>query len=527
MPSAVLKPASVTPPAALGDTVAVTAAPPVLRIADETAQAITPSAPLPRDRVEGVWSWGGSVQAASYAYRPTTIDGVREVFEIARARGLSVGLRGAGRSYGDASLLSEEISLDLTRMNRILSWDPQNGVITTEPGVTIAQLWRYAIGDGWWPSVVSGTMHPTLGGALAMNIHGKNHVHAGPIGDHVLWFDLLLPHNGEVVRCSRSENADLFHGAIGGFGVLGVFTAIALQLKKVESGFLDVEPIAVKNWSEMFRVFEERERDADYLVGWTDCFASGANAGRGLIHLANYVRAENDPAPHQSLRVETQELPDDVLGFIPKSVLWRFMAPLFNNTGMRVLNATKYGSGTRQSGHRMRQTHAEFAFLLDFVPNWKKAYGRHGLIQHQGFVPKENAEAVFREQIALCQSAGIIPYLAVFKRHRPDNFLMTYALDGYSLALDFKLTATNRKAVWDLVTRLDALVIAAGGRFYFAKDSTLNPARLDAFFSEARVQTFLALKRRVDPHGILQTDLYRRIFGGVRRCRRPGFRGHA
>ncbi len=156
------------------------------------------------------------------------------------APGRSVGLRGAGRSYGDASLNAEGISLDLTRMKRILAWDPQTGVISVEPGVTIQQLWQYTIEDGWWPHVVSGTMFPTLGGAAAMNIHGKNNWKVGPIGDHIQEFEILLP-TGEVKVCSRTENAELFHAAIGGFGMLGVMTRLTLQLKKVYSGLLHVE----------------------------------------------------------------------------------------------------------------------------------------------------------------------------------------------------------------------------------------------------------------------------------------------
>src|SRR5205807_1127097 len=153
-----------------------------------------------------------------YVFRPSTEAGIREVFNLARCRGLKVGLRGAGRSYGDASLSAEHICLDLTRMNRILDWNPETGIIQVEPGVTIRQLWQYVIEDGWWPYVVPGTMFPTIGGCAAMNIHGKNNWRVGPIGDHILEFEIMLP-TGEVRHCSREENPELFHAAIGGFGM--------------------------------------------------------------------------------------------------------------------------------------------------------------------------------------------------------------------------------------------------------------------------------------------------------------------
>src|SRR5205085_4738619 len=157
-------------------------------------------------------------------------EGVHALFETARRHGRSVALRGGGRSYGDASLNRENLVLDLTRMNRILEWDPGTGVIRLEPGVTIRQLWQYAIEDGWWPPVVPGTMYPTLGGCLGMNIHGKNNFKAGPIGDHVLEFEFLTP-AGERITASPTNNSDFFYAAIGSFGMLGCFTSITMQMK--------------------------------------------------------------------------------------------------------------------------------------------------------------------------------------------------------------------------------------------------------------------------------------------------------
>lgn len=481
-------------------------------LSEKTPEAnLVPLSPMPTDRLERVWAWGMASSAMGYVYRPTTVEGIREVFALARERALCIGMRGAGRSYGDASLSAEHISLDLTRMTRILDWNPQTGLITVEPGVSIRQIWQYTIEDGWWPPVVSGTMFPTLGGAAAMNIHGKNNFKVGPIGSHIRQFEILLP-TGELKACSREENSDLFHAAIGGFGMLGCFTSLTLQLKKVYSGLLNVTPVSVGNFTEMFRVFEERMEMADYLVGWVDCFGKGEGLGRGLIHQANYLRAGEDPQPAQTLRVENQELPDTFLGIFPKSIMWMLMKPFANNLGMKTVNFAKYHLSKRHSGHSIRQSHAGFAFLLDYVPNWKWAYKPGGLIQYQSFIPAAHAEEVFRAQLTLAQERGLVPYLGVFKRHRTDPFLMTHAVDGYSLALDFKVTAKNRQRLWNLAADMDKLVVAAGGRFYFAKDSTLRPESLTQYLQEERVQKFLALKRQCDPDNLLQTNLYRRLF---------------
>lgn len=453
-----------------------------------------------------------SSAALSYVYRPVNTDGINAALNAARQSGRSVGLRGAGRSYGDASLNAENVTLDLTRMRRILDWNPQTGVISVEPGVTIQQLWQYTIEDGWWPHVVSGTMYPTLGGAAAMNIHGKNNWKAGPIGDHILDFDILLP-TGEAKQCSRAHNPELFHAAIGGFGMLGVITRLTLQLKKVYSGLLNVEAIGVKNFKGLFQLFEARLPISDYLVGWIDCFASGEALGRGQVHQANYLAPGDDPNPTQSLRVENQELPDSLFGVIPKSVMWRLMKPFVNDAGMQAINFAKsLSASTLSHGQTHPQSHAGFAFLLDYVPNWKHAYKPGGLIQYQSFIPKEHAQAVFSEQVKLAQAYGIVPYLGVFKRHRPDDFLMTHAVDGYSLALDFAVTPPKQGGLLSLAAEMDRLVIEAGGRFYFAKDSALHRSSVAEALGEERISRFFALKRECDPENLLQTNLYRRLF---------------
>ncbi len=442
-----------------------------------------------------------TARSLSYVYRPTTAAGVGELFERARRHGRTVALRGAGRSYGDAALNAENLLLDLTRMNRILDWDPGTGVVRVEPGVTIRQLWQYAIEDGWWPPVVPGTMFATLGGAAAMNIHGKNNFRVGPIGDHILQFELLLP-SGELLTCDREQHRDLFFAAIGGFGMLGCFASLTLQMKRIYSGLLSVEAISTPALADMFRVFEERLDRTDYLVGWIDAAAGGSGAGRGLVHAARHLAPGEDVNPAQTLRVAYQELPEEFFGVLPKAWMWRMMRPFVNNPGMRLINALKYHAGRREAGHGPhRESHAAFNFLLDYVPGWKRAYQPIGLIQYQLFVPAERAAVTMAEVMAMSRAADLPPYLAVFKRHRPDDFLMSYAVDGCSLALDYRVTPANRDRVWELAHRMDEVVLEAGGRFYFAKDSTLE-----------RREAFMALKRRCDPEDLLQTELYRRLF---------------
>jgi FAD/FMN-containing dehydrogenase len=230
------------------------------------------------------------------------------------------------------------------------------------------------------------------------------------------------------------------------------------------------------------------------------------------VHRANYLQPGDDPEPAQTMRLDNQHLPDTLFGIMPKSILWIFMRPFMNNLGTRTINMAKYYAGKFGSGSYYRQPHAAFHFLLDYVPNWKRSYGRGGLIQYQPFIPKETAQEAFAEILRHCQSRGLPNYLTVFKRHRPDDFLLTHGLDGYSMAMDFRITDRNRARVAKLTSELDEIVLAANGRFYFAKDSTLRPHVARAYLGDEAIAQFQALRQRCDPDGLLQTNLWRRVF---------------
>lgn len=468
---------------------------------------------LPKEHLFKLDNFGHSIVRPGYLYRPTHSEQVLELIELANKNGLTITLRGAGRSYGDAALNGGGIVIDFRRMNRILAWNPETGVITVEPGVTIEQLWRYTMEDGWWPPVTPGTMAPTIGGCLGANVHGKNNWKTGTMGEHVLSFDAVLP-NGKEVTCTPKKNKELFYGIISGMGLLGVFTSIAIQLKKVHSGNLRVRAWAEPNLERVLAATDE-EKDNDYIVGWVDTTAGGSGLGRGQMHSANYLAEGEDMDSAHTLNIDNQDLPDTIMGLVPKSIVHKIMRLAFNNLGMRGVNTAKYWMN-RTIGHNKTylQSLVEFTYLLDYVPNWELGYGKGGLIQYQSFLPKETAEDTYREILKLSKRRGVPSYLGVVKRHRKDDFLFSHAVDGFSLALDFKVSNFNRKRLIKLTQELNQIVLSGGGRFYFAKDSTTTPDVVRAYLGDETVDAFLKLKHEVDPHGILQSDLYRRCFCG-------------
>lgn len=471
-------------------------------------------APRHYEYVEG---WGMAVGHHVRVLRPRSAEELADCFAKARAQGVRLCLRGGGNSYGDANTTDRGHVLDLSRMDRVLGFDESSGRFEGEGGLTIERLWKHVLPHGFWPKVVSGTMFPTLGGAAAANIHGKNNFAVGTIGDAIVECDLLTP-AGELHTCSRARNPDLFHAAIGGFGMLGAITRVVLDNKRVHSGDLWVRGISVRSLREMMEYMETHRTSADYLVGWIDAFADEQESGRGLIHEAHYLAPGEDRDSGSTLTVAHQELPANILGLFPKSEVWRILRLFNHDAGMRLINAVKYHAGRVEAfGGRFRQSHAGFAFLLDYVPNWKFAYGRapgeRGLIQYQPFLPAAVAHDVLIELLARARAAGHVPYLGVLKRHRPDPFWLTHALDGWSLAMDFKVEPATRARLWRLCAELTRVVLDAGGRFYFAKDLVITADDARRFLPADKLAAFQALKRRHDPQGLLTSDLGRRVFG--------------
>lgn len=453
-------------------------------------------------------NFGHSLRLPSYFYKLGGLDEIKPLFKLAHDEGLTINLRGAGRSYNDAALNAGGILLDLQAINHILEWHPATGLIRCEPGVTLKQLWQHVLPDGWWPPVVSGTMTTTIGGCLGMNIHGKNNYRAGTIGDHVIEFTALLPTGAEIV-CSPKKNEDLFRAMIGGLGMLGVFTSITMQMKRTVSGLLEVQAWNVPDIKVHLENIDARKEEADYIVGWMDCTARGRALGRGQLHQANYLHDGEDPDPFRTLQVDYQTLPSKFFGLVPKSILHYFMAPIMNNPGTRLVNTAKFMVGRTKT---YRQSHASFHFLLDYIPDWERSYGRQGLIQHQSFLPGETACQTWTEMLNLSHKRGLPAYLGVTKRHRPDGFLLSHAVDGFSLAMDFKVTNGNRTQLASMLQEFDELILQAGGRFYFAKNSETRPETAMAFLGEDTISKFRSLKKRCDPENLLASDLYRRVF---------------
>ncbi|HEY7834380.1 MAG TPA: hypothetical protein VIG30_12465, partial [Ktedonobacterales bacterium] len=312
--------------------------------------------------------------------------------------------------------------------------------------------------------------------------------------------------------CSRDEHADLFHAAIGGWGLLGCFTSLTLRMRHVSSGLVHVTQTAHPTLEALLAAVEAGTARATHLVGWMDTGARGSALGRGLLKAMREPDPGEDPDPAATLDPARQAPSGRILGVLPATWLPTLARPIATPLGIRLANLGQWWRGNLPGAARPHyERYVPANFMLNFIPNFKQIYRPGGLIQHQTFAPRAAASALFRAVLERSQRAGLEPSLAVLKKHRPSPFLLNYLPDGYSLALDYAVPRGKEAATLALLGELNALVADAGGSFFLAKDSTLAPDDFRRAFPNEALAEFRALKQRYDPGELLQTDIYRRV----------------
>jgi FAD/FMN-containing dehydrogenase len=428
------------------------------------------SVPAP-ERVEGFGLYNFTV---SPVHRPASVDELAGILADCRVRGETPVFRGAGRSYGDAALNPTGPVVELAGLNAIRSLDPETGLVRAGAGLTLGELWKASIPKGLWPPVVTGTMHVTLGGAVAVNVHGKNGWKRGTLGDHVESVTVLRPGGApEEIRSGSPAMADV----VGNTRAADPVVEVALHLKKVRSGYLDVEGFATRDLAATLAALDAAKDDWEYVVGWMDCFAGGRALGRSVVHVAN----EHVAAPGEKAGLSVEEQVADIrTGPLPVPLLLLGLRLTARGPQMRFVNAAKFLAGRLGGRARYRQSLVAYSFLLDYLPGWNEAYRPGGFIQYQLFVPKERAEEAFARALLLQHEADVVSSLAVIKRHRADSSPRAYAPDGFSLALDFPVTRGNATRLIRLCRAFDRVLLDTGGRAYPAKDCVGTVERLRA-----------------------------------------------
>ncbi len=410
--------------------------------------------------MRGYRSWGRypviPQKAATLYWREQLLDGLLAPAE----RYLPFG---NGRSYGDACLSDSGTLVDCRGLDRFIAFDRHTGVVTCEAGVTLDALIDVVLPHGWFPAVVPGTRFVTIGGAIANDVHGKNHHRAGTFAEHLDSFELLRS-DGSRITCSAATNADWFAATVGGLGMTGVITHATLRLRRVQGPWIDREIIEVPDLERFFELSAESDRDFDYTVAWVDCLARDADAGRGLFIRGNHSTRPPTSAP----------MPKATLG-VPFDPPFSLVNPL----SLKAFNALYYRRG--RNARPACVGYQSFFFPLDAISDWNRIYGRRGFLQYQCVVPPEPAADAMAELLGEIAAAGTGSFLAVLKTFgdRPPRGLMSFPRAGATLALDFP---NSGERLYRLLDRLDAVVAAAGGAVYPAKDARMSSQMFSASF---------------------------------------------
>ena len=421
-----------------------------------------------------VTNWGNYPVIDALVHTPSTFDEVKKIVSSSN----ELIARGLGRSYGDSSL--NHTILSTLRLNHILAFDEQTGVITCEAGVSLSEILDAFVPRGWFLPVTPGTKFVTVAGAAASDIHGKNHHVAGSFSRHIQSLKVLLS-DGTTVSCSREEQSDLFWATCGGMGLTGVILEVTFVLIKIETGYIRQRIMKARNVEEAIELFEENVHWT-YSMAWIDCLAKGDHLGRSAVILGEHVTKDEIKYrfgdPLRPKKHFTAKIPL----YFPDFTLNTFSVKLFN-----LARYATYISGDSIVDYE------PFFYPLDTILEWNKIYGKRGFTQYQFVIPKNNSAEGLKIILQRIAESGEGSFLAVLKLFGQEDGMLSFPQEGYTLALDFPLTPK----AFALFSELDEIVTQYGGRLYLTKDVRMKKEVFQKGYEH--LPQFLDVKRKYDP----------------------------
>ena len=394
--------------------------------------------------------------------------------------------RGNGRCYGDASLGNNTVCT--VKFDKILSFDTDDGIFECQSGITLDQVLEVVVPKGWFLPVTPGTKFITVGGAIASDVHGKNHHVDGCFSHHVEEMDLLLA-DGKLITCGPGTHTDLFEATCGGMGLTGVITRIKFRLKKIETSYIRQKQVKAANLEEVIQLFE-KYKDYTYSVAWIDCLKKGKAFGRSILILGEHATVSELDARQKQ---HPLQLPKK------KQITFPFNLPswVLNTFTVKAFNFLYYGKNFKKEINNT-VSYEPFFYPLDAILHWNRGYGKKGFIQYQFVVPMEAKQGLI-EILQRISEKGLGSFLAVLKIFGKQDSLIGFPMEGYTLALDIPV----RKGLFETLDELDKIVLRYGGRLYMSKDARMAPEILKAGYQH--LPQFLSIVRKYNPDGKIRS----------------------
>lgn len=373
---------------------------------------------------------------------------------------------GYGKSYGDSCLNDGGVIIDMSGMNHFIEFNPKKMTFKCEAGTSLAEILDFLVPRGFFLAATPGTKYITVGGAVANDVHGKNHHINGTFGNNTLSFKLLRS-NGESFVCSRDENKELFSATIGGLGLTGLITWIEFKIIPCPSAFFEMESIKFESLDEFFEINDDSSKGYDYTVSWVDCTAIGSNVGRGLFNRGNHA----DPK-----KVELPKLPKQKISTFP------FDKPFINELSVNLFNVLYFNKQFKKISKKIVH-YNPFFYPLDAIADWNKAYGKNGFLQYQFVIPHKTGKEAVRKILKIVSTSGLPSFLTVLKTFGDIQSpgMLSFPRPGITMAIDFRFVGQR---TLDLCNVLDEIVRDNGGVIYPAKDARMSAADFQRFYPQ-------------------------------------------
>ncbi len=418
--------------------------------------------------------WGGYPIKKANIIFPENIEQV-----LAEVKKGNLIARGNGRAYGDSSI-NEKKTINMKYLNHIISFDNSSGVLVVETGILLDDIIKTFLPRGWFPYVTPGSKFVTIGGLIAADVHGKNHHKEGSFGNYIEWFEIINS-KGEIKKCSKNENSDLFKWTIGGMGLTGIIIKAAIRLRPIKTSWIKQKTLVAKNIDETLEIFENNMK-ATYSVAWINSTKSKDEIGQSLIMLGEHasVNELKKRDIQNPLRIKTKK---------SKIVPFYFPDWFLNKKLIKLFNSIYYFIGKNTSKEKLVYWD-DYFYPLDKVLEWNKIYGRKGFVQYQCVFPIKNSKKGIIELLKEIDKSNISSFLSVLKRFGDQESSFSFPMKGYTIALDFPVN----KHTLDLLDKLDEITLKYEGRFYLAKDARMKKEIFKR--SDNRIQDFINFRNQ-------------------------------